>query len=111
MSDQTVPEESGIPAAHWLPGAHLLTGKRRQIRLMLLAVLVGSATGIGAVVFYAATVIAARVALGGGAGYWPEPHPGGEKPFDWPAVPHHDLIPWLLLVIPAVGGLLSGLLV
>jgi CIC family chloride channel protein len=113
MSEQTTRRGPGSPSGSWIPAFIFITRKRqrRQIRLMLLSVLVGAATGIGAVIFYTATVIAVRVALGGGAGYWPEPHPGGEKPFDWPAVPHHDLIPWLLLVIPAVGGLLSGLLV
>jgi len=74
-------------------------------------VLVGAATGIGAVVFYAATVVAVRAALGGGAGYWPQPAPGGEPYLPWPILPRHELQPWLLLVIPAAGGLLSGFLV
>jgi CIC family chloride channel protein len=97
----------------WFPEFLFLTRPRprKQIRLMLLSVLVGAATGLGAVAFYTATVVAVRVALGGGAGYWPEPHPGGEPHFAWPVVPRHDLVPWLLLLIPAAGGLLSGLLV
>jgi CIC family chloride channel protein len=111
MAQPTSEHDPAGSAGSWIPGFHLLTGKRREIRLMILSVLVGGATGIGAVAFYAATVIAARVALGGGAGYWPEPSPGGEPVLPWPAVAHHDFIPWLLLVIPAVGGILSGLLV
>jgi CIC family chloride channel protein len=78
---------------------------------MLLSVIVGAATGIGAVLFYVATVVALRVALGGGAGYWPVPAPGGEPHLAWPVLPRHEFIPWLLLLIPAAGGLLSGLLV
>ena len=97
----------------WIPEVFFITRKRqrRQIRLMLLSVLVGAATGVGAVVFYTATVVAVRVALGGGAGYWPEPHPGGEPHLAWPAIGRHEFLPWLLLLIPAAGGLLSGLLV
>jgi len=100
-------------ARSWIPEFFFITRKRprKQIRLMLLAVLVGATTGIGAVIFYTATVVAVRVALGGGAGYWPEPPPGGEPQLPWPAVPRHDFIPWLLLLIPAAGGFLSGLLV
>jgi CIC family chloride channel protein len=109
MSEST--SRPGNSLASWIPGVHLLAGKRAQIRLMLLSVIVGAAAGIGAVAFYAATVIAARVALGGGAGYWPEPAPGGEPHLPWPAIPHHEFVPWLLLVIPAAGGLLSGFLV
>jgi len=110
MSD---PHGPASPIQRWIPEFLLITRKRqrRQIRLMLLSVLVGAATGIGAVIFYIATVVAVRVALGGGAGYWPEPHPGGEPHLAWPTLPSHALIPGLLLLIPAVGGLLSGLLV
>lgn len=113
MSQPTPAHGPASSSGRWFPEFLLITRKRqrRQIRLMLLSVLVGAATGVGAVVFYLATVVAVRVALGGGAGYWPEPHAGGEKPILWPDVPHHGLLPWLLLVIPAAGGLLSGLLV
>jgi chloride channel protein, CIC family len=113
MSEQTTRRGPASPPKSWIPEFIFITRKRqrRQIRLMLLSVLVGAATGIGAVIFYTATVVAVRIALGGGAGYWPEPHPGGEPHFTWPVVPRHDFIPWLLLLIPAVGGLLSGLLV
>src|SRR5215831_11290087 len=103
---------AGLPNS-WIPEFLFVTRKRprRQIRLMLLSVLVGAATGLGAVAFYVATVVAVRVALGGGAGYWPEPGPGGEPHLRWPALPRHDFHPWLLLVIPTAGGILSGLLV
>ncbi|HLY11882.1 MAG TPA: chloride channel protein [Planctomycetota bacterium] len=113
MADQTTRRGPASPPKSWIPEFLFIARKRqrRQIRLMLLSVLVGAATGIGAVVFYTATVVAVRLALGGGAGYWPEPHPGGEAQISWPVIPRHDFIPWLLLLIPAAGGLLSGLFV
>src|SRR6267142_739515 len=99
MSDGSTRRHTTGSLLHWVPEYFFITRKRprRQIRLMLLSVLVGAATGIGAVLFYLATVIAVRVALGGGAGYWPEPHPGGEPHIVWPAIPRHDFVPWLLL--------------
>src|SRR5436190_17161444 len=113
MSDHSTRRRTTGSLWHWIPEYLFVTRKRprRQIRLMLMSVLVGAATGIGAVIFYTATVVEVRVALGGGAGYWPEPHPGGEPHLSWPSIPHRELVPWLLLVIPAAGGLLSGLLV
>ncbi|HZE96982.1 MAG TPA: chloride channel protein [Planctomycetota bacterium] len=113
MSEHTTKRRNPAHPHYWIPEFLLITRKRprRQIRLMLLATLVGVATGTGAVLFYVATVVAVRLALGGGAGYWPEPHPGGEPHLIWPVLPRHEFIPGLLLLIPAVGGLLSGLLV
>jgi CIC family chloride channel protein len=113
MSDHTTRRGPAGPPNSWIPEFLFVTRKRprRQIRLMLLSVLVGAATGLGAVAFYVATVVAVRVALGGGAGYWPEPGPAGEPHLSWPALPRHDFHPWLLLVIPTAGGILSGLLV
>ncbi|HXX94771.1 MAG TPA: chloride channel protein [Planctomycetota bacterium] len=78
---------------------------------MLISAVVGVATGGGAIVFYLATVMAVRIVLGGAAGYWPEPRPAGEPLIHWPEMPHHALVPWLLLVLPTAGGILSGLLV
>jgi len=97
----------------WVPQFLLLSRgrRRRHVRLMLLSTVVGAATGGGAILFYLATVIAVRIVLGGGAGYWPEPRPGGEPHLAWPDLPHHPLVPWLLLLLPTLGGILSGLLV
>jgi CIC family chloride channel protein len=69
---------------------------------------VGVVAGIGAVVFFAACQVVFRFSLDAVAGYHPQ-SPGGE-----PALLGDSLAefrPWLLLVVPAVGGLLSGLLV
>ena len=84
---------------------------RAQIRLLGLAALVGIVAGLGAIVFYFATRVAEHYALGMIAGYYPEPRPGGENPMSWLPVSAHPLYPWLLLVIPTIGGLISGVIV
>ena len=71
----------------------------------------GIVAGLGAIVFYVSTRVVEHYALGVVAGYYPEPHPGGEPSMSWLPVTGHPLYPWLLLVIPTVGGLLSGVLV
>ena len=97
----------------WVPEV-LSLGRERfrsQVRLLGLAALVGIVAGLGAIVFYVATRIVEHYALGVVAGYSPQPHPGGEPSMSWLPVIGHPLYPWLLLVIPTVGGLLSGVLV
>jgi CIC family chloride channel protein len=73
--------------------------------------LVGLVAGFGAVAFYVATQAVLRFALGHVAGYAPEPHPAGEAELAWLASIAPSFTPWLLLVVPTVGGLLSGFLV
>ncbi len=41
----------------------------------------------------------------------PEPHPGGEMVMSWLPEPAKTFHPWLLLLIPTIGGLLSGWLI
>ncbi len=75
---------------------------------MGLSLLVGIISGVGAIVFYLACQVVVHYALDGVAGYRPHA-PGGE-----PAVFHetdHAFRPWLLLLVPVVGGIVSGLLV
>ena len=72
--------------------------------------LVGIVAGVGAIVFYVATRAVEHYAFGVVAGYYPEPRPGGEPPMTWLPQAEHPLRFWLLLVIPTVGGLLSGIL-
>jgi len=72
---------------------------------------VGIVAGLGAIVFYISTRIVEHYALGVVAGYYPEPHPGGEPSMSWLPVMAHPLYPWLLLIVPTVGGLLSGMIV
>ncbi|HOX43248.1 MAG TPA: chloride channel protein [Myxococcota bacterium] len=85
-----------------------LTLVRRLWRLLLLCALVGVVAGFGAVGFYALLDLARWLFLENLAGYHPLP-PGGEAPLlISPATP---LRPWVLFLVPAAGGLLSGLLV
>ena len=97
----------------WIPQIVKLSQNRfrAQIRLLGLAALVGIVAGLGAIVFYVATRVVEHYALGVLAGYYPEPRPGGEAAMSWLPVVAHPFFPWLLLLIPAVGGLVSGVLV
>jgi chloride channel protein, CIC family len=111
------PRLSRLVSAHgilgWLPQIVKLSQDRyrTQIRLLGLAALVGFVAGLGAIVFYVATRAAEHYALGVLTGYCPEPRPGGEATLSWLPAVSHPFWPWLLLVIPAVGGLISGVLV
>src|SRR3954464_5743187 len=80
---------------------------RAQIRPLGLAAIVGVVAGIGAIFFYVATRVAEHYALGMICGYVPEPHPGGEPIVSFLPAIDHPLVPWLLLIVPTVGGLIS----
>ncbi len=97
----------------WLPQIAAIRSARirNQVRLLALAGLVGIVAGLGAIVFYVATRAAEHYALGTIAGYYPEPRPGGEPAMAWLPAPKTPLRLWLLLLVPTVGGLLSGILV
>lgn len=97
----------------WIPEIVKLSQNRfrSQIRLLGLAALVGIVAGLGAIVFYVATRVAEHYALGVITGYYPEPRPGGEATLSWLPVVAHPFFPWLLLLVPAVGGLISGVIV
>jgi CIC family chloride channel protein len=96
----------------WPPEIILLTQRRirAQARLLSLAVLVGIVAGLGAIVFYLATRIVEHYALGGIVGYQ-SAHPDGEATLTWLPEWATTFHPWLLLIVPTVGGLLSGFLV
>ena len=97
----------------WIPQIAKLSHNRfrAQIRMLGLSALVGVVAGLGAIVFYFSTRIVEHYALGVLVGYTPQPRPGGESPMSWLPAPAHPFYPWLLLLIPTVGGLLSGLIV
>ncbi|MEN6405684.1 MAG: chloride channel protein [Thermoguttaceae bacterium] len=90
----------------WIPrlGSHRIRG---QLRLFGLSSLVGVVAGLGGIVFYFATRVVEHLALGNGAGYFPAPEPTGEPSFNWLPASTGPLNPWLLLVIPAIGGFFS----
>jgi CIC family chloride channel protein len=97
----------------WFPEVASFGSKRirGQVRVLGLASVVGIVAGIGAIAFYIATRLVEHYALGALAGYYPEPHPGGEPSFAWLVAWDHPLYLWLLLLIPTLGGLISGVLV
>ncbi|MBN1917585.1 MAG: chloride channel protein [Verrucomicrobia bacterium] len=68
----------------------------------------GVVAGLGAIAFYAGCHVVVHYALDAGAGYRPE-HPGGEPPLL--AETQQPFRAWTLLLIPTVGGILTGLLV
>ena len=97
---------------HWVPQflEFRQNRLRSQIRLLSLAALVGVVAGLGAIVFYVSTQVVEHYALGSLAGYHAVRADGEFLPSWLPAI-DPPLHPWLLLVIPTVGGLLSGLIV
>ncbi len=95
---------------HWFPEFWQL-GRRRlrpQARLLGLSLGIGVIAGLGAVVFYLATRFVFYYALDVLVGYHahgpanePPLFPESAESFRW----------WLLLIVPAAGGLVSGFLV
>jgi CIC family chloride channel protein len=83
-----------------------MESRRVLTRWVVLGTAIGVVAGVGAIVFMAGIELATRLLLGWGAGYVP-PAPAGEGA----TVVTPVLRPWLLPVLAALGGLLSGLLV
>jgi CIC family chloride channel protein len=77
---------------------------------MLCSLLVGVIAGLGAVLFYLACQVVSWAALEGIAGYHPSA-PRGEPEVAFLPALTTTFTPWLLLIVPVVGGLLSGVLV
>src|SRR4051812_47192321 len=78
---------------------------RAQLRVMGSALLVGVVAGLGAAAFSLACHAVEHYALGELIGYHPT-RPHGEPRLSWVAESETPLRPWLLLVVPTVGGLL-----
>lgn len=97
---------------HWLPEFLALsrTRLRPQVRLLGASLLVGVVAGLGAVVFFLACRIVVHFALGVAAGY-PAPEPAGEAGFHLFPPLIQDIRLWMLLLVPLLGGLVSGLIV
>ncbi len=111
-SNPSSTSDRGRGWARLFPLLHL--GQRRlraQARLLGLAILVGLVAGLGAILFYVATRVVEDCALGGIVGYQAQPAPKGEQKLSWLSIPDREFQPWLLLLVPTVGGLLSGAIV
>ncbi len=77
-------------------------------RLLLLAIPTGIIAGLGSVFFFVALDFARHIFLDYMAGYRPE-GPGGEHPLFPPT--DTPFIRWMLLVVPTLGGIISGWLI
>ncbi len=77
-------------------------------RVLLLALPVGIVAGLGSVVFYTLLDLSHVIFLDHMAGYRPM-GPGGEHPLFHPS--SHPFVRWMLIVVPTLGGILSGWLV
>ncbi len=119
MDEQNAQAAAARHPLSWIPEFFTLTRSRVRTQSPLLgaAVLVGVVAGVGAVFFQIACQFAVYLALNVGVGYYPK-EPAGEHPASWVVhppswmpQPRKDFEPWLLLVIPTIGGLLSGVLV
>jgi CIC family chloride channel protein len=94
----------------WIP-EFLELGRRRlrsQARLLGWSILVGVVAGLGAVVFFSACQLVVHYMLDAVAGYRANA-PGGEPPMFGET--DQPFRPWLLLIVPTVGGLISGFIV
>src|SRR6185295_8402577 len=96
----------------WVPEFLRLNNPRirAQMRMLGLSMLVGLVAGLGAIVFQLATQMAFDCVMGQIVGYVPT-HPAHEAAIDFLPKVTREFHPLLLLVVPAIGGLLSGLIV
>ncbi|MBN2581263.1 MAG: chloride channel protein [Pirellulales bacterium] len=109
------PETSSIfrVLVRWFPD-FLIRGSKRaraQLRILALSVIVGVVAGLGAIVFYIATRGVEYYALESVVGYSPSPRPAGEPENPKFEKSTTSLRPWLLLIVPTLGGLACGFLV
>lgn len=96
----------------WFP-EFLEFGKRRfrsQGRVLAASMLVGLVAGVGGVLFSLAGQLVQQYGLEGLAGYHPAA-PAGEVRFTWLPPVDGPFRPWMLLVVPTLGGLASSFLV
>jgi CIC family chloride channel protein len=110
MADTTQPFD--VNPLRWFP-EYLTLSRRRirsQARLLGSAVLVGVVAGLGAIVFAVACQLVVAASLDKYAGYRPE-GPEGEAVVGWIHKTATPFTPWMLLVVPTVGGLISGWIV
>ncbi len=99
----------GFPwaVARALSGAFRELELRHAGRTLLLSIAVGSAVGLIACGFFWALHLCESVLLHNLTGYVPL-LPGGEAPLPFSSEPL-KLIPWALVIVPALGGLVTGL--
>ena len=113
MDEQSPRSRTAAAGPRWWPEFLILSQRRLrgQVRILGLSIVVGLVAGLAAIAFYAATEAVAYYTLDKGAGYRPEPHPAGEIKFRWMPPTDRPLTPWLLVLIPTLGGLAAGLII
>ena len=87
------------------------TTTREIVRMLSLAAAVGMIAGLGAVTFHLMVSSVSHVALDWLAGYRAGGPAGEGEVFDATGQPPSRLRPWLLVIVPTIGGLISGFLV
>lgn len=110
MKEPEAATNAPSPPLRWLPEFWSM-GRQRvraQARLMMLSVLVGMIAGGGAIVFFLACQMVSHVALDRVSGYRPMA-PKGEPPLFNDS--DRSFRPWMLLLVPTLGGLMSGWIV
>jgi chloride channel protein, CIC family len=101
-----------INPLHWIP-EYLAFSRRRmraQSRVLGSSVLVGIVAGLGAMVFAVACQLVVTYTLDGMAGYRAA-GPAGEAHVAWLPETDTPFRPWMLLILPTIGGLVSGYIV
>jgi CIC family chloride channel protein len=113
MDEHSPQTRTAAAGRRWWPEFLILSQQRLrgQVRMLGLSVVVGLAAGLAAIAFYVATETVAYYALDKGAGYRPEPHPAGEIKFGWMPPTTRPFTPWLLVLIPMLGGLAAGFII
>jgi CIC family chloride channel protein len=89
-----------------MPAGSGFEASRYLAKWLVISTLIGAVAGLGAVLFARAIELATRLFLGGLVGYLP-PAPVGEGTPTLRAIDR----PWLLPLVVALGGLISGLIV
>src|SRR5262249_6829868 len=112
MAETTSNNTQSLRPFAWFPEFLILsrTRLRSQARLLGAAVLVGVVAGLGEIAFSLACNVVVYFALNRGAGYHPV-EPANEHAPSWLPPFSSDLRPWALLLIPTIGGVISGVLV
>lgn len=82
---------------------------RHAMKWFALAILIGVLAGLVSIVFFEALRIAVHWFTHRATGFYP-PVPSGDPP-EFPPVPATEPVAWMLVLVPALGGLIAGLLV
>lgn len=88
---------------------HLNELNLKQVqRWTLFSIIIGVVSGFGAILFYLGISAVSNYVLGGIGGFYP-PIPSGELPLF--SQPETQMNRWILLILPAIGGLLAGIII